>query len=133
MNTNDLLLKTFTKVSVSDLVGTSQGNFQMVWIQGFVGNVATDRTQITIKDRSSDKTFVTVSNCDKVPRGLPNTVTTGEYIQVLGEVKRTTARGTVEVKATKIVHITEDVLKAAWPLELQELKLLEQGSLTFAT
>ncbi len=77
-NVEESFLKPFTKASVQDLTRTGSDlklkPTEMVWLQGDVVSVSSDRTSIKMTDDISRENeldqYVTVTNCDIGPRGL---------------------------------------------------------------
>jgi hypothetical protein len=140
---NEKLLKPFIKCQIRDLAKVQQDKchqddiklsstplpFQLVWLQGNVRIVSHDRDQLELEDTEDPCFFVTVVKCNQVPKGIPDTITVGEYCQILGELHDfSPGYGLIaQVRAIKIVLIDDDVvMKTMWPLEVEELVQLRQ-------
>ena len=94
----------------------------LVWLQAEVTNVSNDRDVIQFTD-DGGKSGVLVSGCARAP-GNAADLAKGDYCQVLGQVDPRHDDHVV-VKAVKVVNLScdnVDVLRAAWPDEVRELR-----------
>jgi hypothetical protein len=141
MNISEKLLKPFVKLHIRDLakdglskcpdgewkLSSTTLPFLMVWLQGNVRSVSHDRDQLELEDTEDPSSFVTVVKCSQGLKGVPDIITGGEYCQILGELHAASPEnGRIQVRAIKLVHIEDDVVKTMWPLEVEELERLRQ-------
>ena len=127
-------MQSFTKVSIQDLTSCkfekiengwrtstySSRTLNMVWIQGTYRKQI-DSDNIIVEDDLDENSFVVITECESVPKGLP-LLSKGDYCQILGQIRSIEASGRVLIRAVKIVHVTESVIREMWPLEIKELK-----------
>ena len=139
-------MQRYIKVSIHDLVGLkleklpnssewripsfkTRTVINKIWIQGIVKQISGDfGDQIEVQDQIQDSTSsVTVRGCLNIPKGLPPSLYSGEYCQILGQIiaankDEKKGQNSVLIQAQKIVHIRDPVLREMWPLEVKEMK-----------
>lgn len=97
-----------------------------VWLQGIVRNVTKngDTLELTDDDRDASNAVI-VTRCRSVPGCRSWQALKGRYAQVLGSLHGVDGHQTVQIRAIKILDLSEadnhDVFKLMWPNEVREL------------
>lgn len=100
----------------------------MVWIQGRVDFISSDRESVQLSDGRGSK--VKLLQLSGTPGGS-KWVSPGQYIQVIGQVTDLVT-GVAQVKCTKLTDLSNNKhVQQMWDLEVAELHNLLSGRIAF--
>jgi len=100
----------------------------MVWIQGRVDFISSDRESVQLSDGRGSK--VKLLQLSGTPGGS-KWVSPGQYIQVIGQVTDLVS-GVAQVKCTKLTDLSNNKhVQQMWDLEVAELHNLLGGRIAF--
>jgi len=100
----------------------------MVWIQGRVDFISSDRESVQLSDGRGSK--VKLLQLSGTPGGS-KWVSPGQYIQVIGQVTDLVS-GVAQVKCTKLTDLSNNKhVQQMWDLEVAELHNLLSGRIAF--
>jgi len=100
----------------------------MVWVQGTVDFISSDKDSVQISDgRGSKAKLLQLSGTP----GGSKWVIPGQYLQVIGQLTDLVS-GVAQVKCTKLTDLSNNKhMQQMWDLEVTELQNLLSGRITF--
>jgi len=100
----------------------------MVWVQGTVDFISSDRDSVQISDGRGSK--VKLLQLSGTPGGS-KWVSPGQYLQVIGQLTDLVS-GVAQVKCTKLTDLSNNKhMQQMWDLEVTELQNLLSGRISF--